>query len=120
MLPMSEKRRKAYALGVEAEKLASKMLVSRGWEVEATRYKTKAGEVDLIARQQNLIIFVEVKARSNQITALESVSEKSKARIKAAGLEWLLEQDDHPMLSWRCDLIVVTPDGEPLHIEGAW
>ncbi|MFD0916939.1 YraN family protein [Pseudahrensia aquimaris] len=117
---MLEKKQAAYKRGVVAEDQAARFLSSHGWEILETRYKTKAGEVDLIALKDSLVIFVEVKARANTVSALESVSAKSKARIKAAGQGWLLQQEDHARLSWRCDLIAIVPNEPPVHIEGAW
>lgn len=117
---MSEKRRKANALGVEAESQAAEFLRTQGWDIEAMRFKTKAGEVDLIARKDALVIFVEVKARKQQINALESVTPKSKARIRTAAQEWLAAQEDGQMVSWRIDLIAIVPNAEPVWVEGAF
>lgn len=54
----------SYTLGQRAEEWAAHYLQSCGAWIVAQRWRTRDGEVDLIVRQANLLIFVEVKVRS--------------------------------------------------------
>ena len=57
------KRIKAEKRGHRSECYAAWALRLKGWRIVAKRFKTKTGEVDIIARRRDLIIMVEVKAR---------------------------------------------------------
>lgn len=107
----------AYALGHEAEAKAAKLLERAGFEIIAQRYKTKYGEIDIIARCDDLILIVEVKARATIEQAMDAVSRTAMRRIENASDIWLAEQADYHLLSLRYDLIAVLPEGEPHHIE---
>ena len=55
----------SHQIGLEMEKLAARYLEYKGYTVLERRYKSRFGEVDLIAEQKDLLIFVEVKYRTN-------------------------------------------------------
>ncbi len=48
------------------EDLACRELQRRGYDVLARRYRTRHGEIDIVARERNAIVFIEVKARRDQ------------------------------------------------------
>jgi putative endonuclease len=111
------KRIKAEKRGHRSEWLAAWALRLKGWHIVAKRFKTKTGEVDLIARKRDLIIMVEVKARPSLIEAMDSVTPTAQRRIEAAGDIWLARQPDFTRLSVRYDLIAVMPRKWPVHVE---
>jgi putative endonuclease len=53
------------ALGEEGERLARKFLERRGYRIIASNYRTRMGEIDLIAEDGQTLVFVEVKARAD-------------------------------------------------------
>ena len=53
------------AFGLHGEDLACAALAERGYAVIERRYRTRSGELDIIARQGDYLVFVEVKARQN-------------------------------------------------------
>lgn len=55
----------SYQFGLRAEKMVMKILQEKKYEIIAHRYKTKYGEIDLIVKKNNLLHFLEVKARKN-------------------------------------------------------
>ena len=114
------RRRKAYRLGHRAEFLAAWALRLKGYRIVARRFKTPVGEVDLIARKKNLVLLVEVKARRTEEAALHSISRTAQRRIESAGEWWLSQQRDFAKLSWRCDVVAVTPWRWPIHFENVW
>ena len=117
---MAKARLKAYRKGHRAEWLAAIALVFRGYKIEARRFKTPVGEVDLIARKGDLISFIEVKARATHQAALDSVSYTAQQRISKAGKWWLSQQKDFHQLSWRFDVITVIPWQWPRHYKDVW
>lgn len=114
------KRQRAYRKGRRAEWFASQYLRLLGFRILERRYKTPVGEIDLIARKRDLVIFVEVKARSNVQTALDSVTRTAQQRIESAASWWLSQHRDAARLSWRFDVIAIVPLKWPIHFRDVW
>ena len=96
---MSElgKRRKAYRRGHSAEHLAALALILKGYRIVGRRYRTKLGEIDLIARRGDTVLIVEVKARATLEQAMDSVNALTMRRIEAAADHWLARQVTIPV-----------------------
>lgn len=79
------------ALGRTGEELACRELRSRGYTILDRRYRTRAGELDIIARQDGIIVFVEVKARmSNDFGApVDAVTRWKQRRICSMAADYL-------------------------------
>lgn len=117
---MSERyqaRFKAYRRGRRSEWLAALALIVKGYRIVARRYRTKLGEIDLIARRGDLVAIVEVKARPTLAAAMEAVAHQSEWRIEGAADMWLSRQPDFSRLSVRFDLVAVLPRRWPVHVE---
>ncbi|WP_426957208.1 YraN family protein [Muricoccus radiodurans] len=104
-------RRAAERRGVAAEDRAVAALVARGWTVLARRVRTPAGELDLIAEREELLAFVEVKARATLAEAAAALSERQQRRLMAAAEIWLATSPGHGGKGIRFDVILVAPDG---------
>ncbi|MBE0692215.1 MAG: YraN family protein, partial [Aquamicrobium sp.] len=91
--------------GHRGEWLAALALMLKGYRIVARRYRTKLGEIDLIARRGDLVLIVEVKVRPTLIEAMEAVARLSERRIEAAADLWLARQPDHARLSLRFDMV---------------
>jgi len=117
---MANQRLKAYRKGHRAEWLAAFALFLKGYRIVARRFKTPVGEVDLIARKKDLIVFVEVKARTSEQLALESISVSAQRRISSAGEWWISQQKDAGQLSWRFDVMAIVPWRWPIHFKDVW
>lgn len=113
------KRRSAERRGRRGEVLAALALMLKGYRIRAWRYRCPFGEVDLIARKGDLVIFVEVKARRDLRAGVDAVTPTAACRINAAGEHWIARQPDATQLSWRTDVVVVSPRSWPKHLEGA-
>ena len=92
----------------------------KGYRIVARRYRTKIGEVDIIARRGDLVAMVEVKARPSVEEAINSVTRHSQGRIENAGDIWLSHQRDFARLSSRYDIVAVIPGKWPRHFPNAW
>jgi len=82
----------AFHSGKWAEYIASLYLTMKLYRVCTLRYKTKVGEIDIIARKRNAIIFVEVKLRKSGDDALHAVIPQARQRIRRAAEYYLLEK----------------------------
>ncbi len=110
----------AYRRGHRSEWLAAAALMLKGYRIVARRYRTKLGEIDLIARRGDLVLIVEVKARPTLAAAMEAVGRSSERRIEAAADLWLARQEDFSRLSVRFDLVAVLPRRWPVHVPGVF
>ena len=101
-------------LGLQGERIASAHLESRGLVVEARNYRTRFGEIDLVARDGVEVVFVEVRTKRSAAfgTPEESLTPRKQARLVKAALEYLAEHGGADA-SWRVDLVAITlqPDG---------
>ena len=124
---MPEDRRRR--LGALGEQLAADHLVRRGFQILERNYRTRFGELDIIAASNHTIVFCEVKCRvanSAGRDPLESVHPNKQMQIRRIAGRWLAERRDHPRVDdLRFDAIGVTlaGDGRLLrldHLEGAF
>jgi putative endonuclease len=113
------KRRKSYRRGHRGEGLAALALRLKGFRILARRYRTKLGEIDLIARRGNLVL-IEVKARRTLIEAMQAIAYESERRIEGAADLWLSRQPDYGRLSIRFDMVAVLPWRWPVHVENVF
>ena len=113
-------RRAAFARGLSAESRAALLLMAKGFRIAARRWKSPVGEIDIIARRRNLLVFVEVKAREKLDDAAWSVTERQRARIVAAAQAWLARFPDENIRDMRFDVMLVASGRIPRHIPGAF
>ena len=118
--PADPRRYGAYVRGHRGEWLAALALMLKGYRIVARRYRTKVGEIDLIARRGDLVIMVEVKARPTLDEAMDAIGPFSERRIEAAADLWLTRQPDQARLSMRFDMVAVLPRRWPIHVEDAF
>ena len=118
--PPAPEREAAFKLGLSAETRAAALLMAKGYRIAARRWRCAAGEIDIIARRGNLLIFVEVKARTKLDDAAYSVTGRNQRRVAAAASAWLAENPQDAMSDMRFDAILVAPRSLPQHIQGAF
>jgi putative endonuclease len=113
-------RQVAFRLGISAESRAAAFLIAKGFRILARRWRSPVGEIDIIARRRQLLVFVEVKARANFEEAAWSVTDRQRARIAAAAEAWLARQGDYDFKDMRFDAVLVVPGRIPRHIPAAF
>lgn len=110
----------SYQRGIAAENRAALYLRLKGYKILARRYKTRVGEIDIIARKKQNLVAVEVKTRKNMDHALESVSAKNQSRV-ARTLQYYVQGCPHLHgCTMRFDVIVYTPPFHFRHLDNAW
>lgn len=117
---MAERRQVAERRGRRGEALAALSLELKGYRVLVRRLKTRLGEIDLVARRGDVLVFVEVKARPSVQAALDAVTPRARRRIAAAAHFWASRADPEGRLGRRYDIIAVRPWRWPVHIRDAW
>lgn len=82
-------------LGKEGEQLAANYLVTKGYEIIEQNYRYKRSEIDLICKHNNLLIFVEVKAKSYTSFGEpeHSVDDKKAAKVMEGAEQYIHEID---------------------------
>ena len=99
------------ALGRLGEDLACDELARRGYTILERRYRTRFGELDIVARDGEVLVFVEVRARSSCSfgTPFESVTWKKQHRVSRMATSYLYAKR---LVNVRCrfDVAAVSPD----------
>jgi putative endonuclease len=97
------------SLGILGETLACAELERRGYAILARRYRTRFGEIDIVSERDDVVVFVEVKARrSNRYgQAAEAIPIWKRRRIAAMALDYLAWTN---RLARRCRFDVVAID----------
>ena len=103
---MSDQRQR---LGRHGERLAREHLERQGYQILHTNYPCPEGEVDLVARDGEETVFVEVRARRGNAfgTPEESITRVKKVRLLAVAQHYLADDGDTP---WRVDVVALELD----------
>jgi len=114
---MAEDHRQS--LGKLGENLACAALQERGYAIIATRYRTKVGEIDIVARDGDTTVFVEVKARAGDEFggAAAAVTSWKQRKVALMAMDYLGRRrlENQPC---RFDVVTVDVfDGRPPRIE---
>ncbi|HEY8948671.1 MAG TPA: YraN family protein [Rhizomicrobium sp.] len=114
-------RRDAERRGRRSEFLAIALLLAKGYRILARRMRTPLGEIDLVAKSPTgLVCFIEVKARAEALLAAQSLSDRQKARIGRAAMQYLAQRPRLARKGVRFDIIAVAPGKLPRHHRDAW
>lgn len=99
-------------IGDDAEKKAEIFLSDAGFELIDRNFLCKCGEIDLIMRRKNTLIFVEVKTRkSHQFgTAAEMVSKSKQRKIALTAKVFLQKNATYTTFDCRFDVVAFTHD----------
>jgi putative endonuclease len=110
----------AFRTGVSAEARAAAFLIAKGYRILAKRFRTPHGEIDLVARRRNLLVFVEVKARATLDDAAYAVTPRQQRRIIDAAQAWLMAHPEHAEFDLRFDAMLIAPRRLPRHLMAAF
>ena len=110
--------------GLMGERVAERWLLSRGWRVLQRRYRSGHRDIDLIAQRDELVAFVEVKARTGTDFGdpVEAVNWKKRSELVRSAVTWI---DRHGRSGevYRFDVIGVLVSGPRVrvrHVENAF
>src|SRR5436309_15503456 len=80
----------AFRTGLSAESRAAAFLIAKAYRILAKRFRTPYGEIDIVARRRNLIVFIDVKARASLDAAAYAATPRQQPRSIDAAKAWLL------------------------------
>ena len=121
-------------LGAAGEELAARHLEARGLEIVDRNFRTRYGELDLVARDGRYLVFCEVKTRivraaPGPLGPLASIGARKQRRVRAMAREWFaaehsrLGSDSPPEIRFDAVGISLDPAGRLIeleHLEGAF
>lgn len=110
-------------MGMRAESLVCEHLARQGFEVVARNARVGRLEIDVIARRRDLLVFCEVRARSDaqRVFPSQTVEGQKGQRVRRAVAEWL-RQNRPGAVQVRIDVASIvfdTPEGRLTYLEGA-
>ena len=96
------------ALGERGERFAARYLRRHGYKILVRRFKSRAGEIDLVCRHKDWLVFVEVKTRKsdNYGAPSDAVTREKQKHMSKVALEYL-RLLDNPQIHWRFDIVEV-------------
>jgi len=107
-------------VGILGEKLARDFLKKRGYRIWETNYRCPEGEIDIVARHKESLVFIEVRTkRSLEFgSPEESITPTKMERLRAVVAHYRQTHDNLPS-SWRIDVVAVEMGAKdkPLRIE---
>ncbi|MGB7244247.1 MAG: YraN family protein [Sulfitobacter sp.] len=116
----SKKGAQAYHAGLAAEASVTRDYSDRGYTVAAQRWRGLSGEIDLIVRHQNAVVFVEIKHSRNFERAIASLGKPQMQRIYAAAEEFIGSEPDGALTNVRFDVALVDGAGRIKILENAF
>ena len=109
-----------FETGLAAEEIVARTYKRLGAQRIAERVRTDAGEIDLILKLNDTLIFVEVKARRSLDAAAQSLGSAQRSRIVIAAQVWIDQQGLDPLAPCRFDAALVDGKGRVETIENAF
>jgi putative endonuclease len=107
-----------HELGKFGEELTCRYLTYYGFEILAKNYRIRGGEIDIIGKLRDMIVFVEVKTRheiaENKFgTALEAIDRHKREHIIKTAKRWIYENSRYSECNFRFDVAEIQViDGE--------
>jgi putative endonuclease len=106
--------------GILGENLAKDFLKKRGYRILEANYRCPQGEIDLVARHKDYLVFIEVRTKRSQEfgTPEESITLTKKERLRAVASHYQQTHSNLPQL-WRIDVVAIELDrkGKPSRME---
>lgn len=114
----------AHDLGRRGERLASSYLERAGWRILARNFRLGHKEIDLVARRDGIVAFVEVKTRAGLGYGhpLESITARKRREIETVARAWIA-RNGREGECYRFDAVAVLVSGGEMrveHVEDAW
>lgn len=117
--PDRRSRQRSESQGRRAEWIAALYLAAKGYRILARRARTRVGEIDLVVRKGDTLVFVEVKSRATLDSAVFALHPAALRRIEAAS-RVLAPRYATGDCTLRIDAVLVRPWALPVHMVAIW
>ena len=99
-------------LGRRGEALAADYLKKQGYTIVEQNVRSRLGEIDLVAREKDCLVFVEVRTRrTGDFSPEESIGRPKQRKLASLGLQYMQRQRGAES-DWRIDIIAIEVDGQ--------
>ena len=97
--------------GIRGEKIARDFLKKRGYRILEANYRCPHGEIDIVAKHKDFLVFIEVRTKTNLEfgSPEESITPAKKGRMRATALHYW-QTHDNPSPLWRIDVVAIELD----------
>ena len=94
--------------GILGEKLAKNFLKKRGYRILESNYRCPQGEIDIVAKHKDFLVFIEVRTKTSLAfgSPEESITPAKKERMRATASHYRQTHNNLPLL-WRIDVVAV-------------
>ncbi|MEE9291257.1 MAG: YraN family protein [Alphaproteobacteria bacterium] len=116
----SGRRRQALGRGRRAEALAALFLACKGYRIVKRSYRTRAGEIDIVAERGKTLAMVEVKYRPRKALAAWSITPAQRRRIELCARGFIAAHPRYASHHIRFDAVLMAPWRRPTHLTDAW
>ena len=120
MTRSKSERQMCYHAGVSAEQRIAQDYERRGFAITRRRWRGTGGEIDLITRDADGLVFVEVKQSRDFVRAAERLGSRQMARIYASAEQFLAGEPNGQLTNVRFDVALVNDAGAFEIIENAF
>jgi putative endonuclease len=96
------------AIGDIGEDRAAELLLTAGYRLLSRNARTKGGEIDIVAAEQDIVCFVEVRLRATVNEAIASIDPTKQRQLVRAAQGWMLR---HGEVRCRFDVVAIGHDG---------
>ncbi len=98
-------------VGILGEKLAGDFLKKKGYRITETNYRCPEGEIDIVARHGDYLVFIEVRTKKSLEfgSPEESITPAKRERLRTVASRYQQEHNNLPPL-WRIDVVAIELD----------
>lgn len=98
------------AVGQLSEKKAHEFLQAKGLTLLQSNFRCKSGEIDLIMRDKNTVVFVEVRTKNNKSfgSPIETVDRRKQKKIIKTAIHYLRLKNWFDKVNCRFDIVAIT------------
>nr|WP_319947674.1 YraN family protein [uncultured Shimia sp.] len=115
-----DRGKRAYLSGAAAEQSVERHYVGRGCVVAARRWRKAGAEIDLVVRDGDVVVFIEVKKSASFESAAQSLGTCQVQRIQAGAAAFLVQEPLGELTECRFDVALVNATGEIQILDNAF
>ncbi len=106
------------SIGASAEELAARLLVQRGYTIVERNFRCASGELDIVARDRDVLVFVEVRSRADAEhgDAAAMVSVRKQRQVARVAMHYIVDRDPVFARS-RFDVVAITDGSAELFVD---